>query len=199
MSIIDYTQIDDNTPITANVFNERYGQIVNVINGGIDQTNIKKGSLGRDAFATDAMQAAWPINSVYISVEDVNPGPQLGGNWVKFGAGRTLVGFDDTQNEFNATEKTGGHKEMQRHSHTGSTGAAGQHTHGFTRDSVVTSGTGNDRLAANTGKQQTAWNGALGMSPAGNHSHTFTTNESGSGDSGNLQPYIVVHFWKRIS
>lgn len=199
MSIIDYTQIADNTPITANVFNERYGQIVNVINGGIDQTNIKKQSLGRDAFTSDAMQAAWPIGSVYISVSPTNPGPQLGGNWVAFARGRTLVGVDDTQTEFNAVEKVGGHKSLQVHSHTGTTSTDGNHVHGFARDGVVTSGSGVERTIRSGNGQQLAWNGQLVMHGAGNHSHSFTTSNAGSGNAGNLQPYITVYFWQRIS
>ena len=33
----------------------------------------------------------WPINSIYISVENVNPSKYFGGTWVSFGAGRCLM------------------------------------------------------------------------------------------------------------
>lgn len=198
MSIIDYTQIDDNTPIKGNVFNQRYGDIIGVMNGGIDASNIKPGSLTRELFAPNSMEAAWPIGAVFISVNNTNPGPQLGGNWVEFAKGRMIVGVDDTQTEFNTVEKQGGNKAMQKHSHTGSTSIEGNHSHSPTRDVVVTSGSGNAR-AGSAGGQQVAWNGAFGLNAAGAHSHSFTTNEAGSGDSGNLPPYITTYMWKRIS
>lgn len=207
MSVIDYTQIDDNTPITGNVFNERYGQIIQVINGGIDQSNIKNGSLTRELFSPDAMQAAWPIGSVYISVENVNPGPALGGNWVAFASGRTLVGVDDTQTEFNLVEKTGGHKAIQSHTHpvdppAVTTSSAGSHAHRMPIYSGI-NGTraGGDISGANWPSNATSNHYTTSD---GSHTHTvdipaFTSGEAGSGDSGNLQPYITVYFWKRIS
>ena len=67
MSIIHYDNIDDNTPITANVFNQKYSDIISVVNGRIDSSNIKTGSLSRDLFAPNSMEAAWPIGSVYTS------------------------------------------------------------------------------------------------------------------------------------
>ena len=33
----------------------------------------------------------------------------------------------------------------------------------------------------------------------GGHTHTFTTSNAGSGNSGNLQPYITVYMWKRTA
>jgi microcystin-dependent protein len=74
----------------------------------------------------DAASAeAFPVGSIFISVDQTNPGSVLGyGTWAAFGPGRTLVGFDNSQTEFDAAEKTGGEKthvltvgEMPGHTH----------------------------------------------------------------------------------
>jgi len=54
---------------------------------------------------------AYPIGSIYLSVNNTNPSSLFGGVWEAWGAGRCLVGVDTTQVEFNAVEKTGGEKE----------------------------------------------------------------------------------------
>ena len=36
--------------------------------------------------------AMYPVGSVYITYNNVNPGTFLGGTWVQFGQGRTLIG-----------------------------------------------------------------------------------------------------------
>jgi hypothetical protein len=64
--------------------------------------------------AASDIQAAWPIGSVFLSVASMNPKTMLGfGTWVPFGAGRMLVGVDPGDLDFNAAEKTGGHKTVQ--------------------------------------------------------------------------------------
>nr|DAV06694.1 MAG TPA: baseplate protein [Caudoviricetes sp.] len=59
----------------------------------------------------------WPVNSIYINTVNVNPSTFLGGVWVPFATGKTIVGVDTGQTEFNTPEKSGGHKELQSHAH----------------------------------------------------------------------------------
>lgn len=151
-----------------------------------------------------------PVGSIHISTVATNPSDpaQLGyGTWVAWGTGRVPVGFDSTQTEFNASEKTGGEKahtlttsEMPAHSHTGSTDTQGNHTHGNSQDVVVTSGAGNSRAANSGSGQQFAWSTGNVTGAAGAHSHSFTTNNAGSGAAHNvLQPFITVYMWKRTA
>jgi hypothetical protein len=53
----------------------------------------------------------YSIGSIYISTLSTNPNTLFGfGTWIAFGAGRTLVGIDGTQTEFDSVEETGGAK-----------------------------------------------------------------------------------------
>ena len=68
--------------------------IVKVHKNGIDVKNLT--IRGNDLYQ---------IGSIYISVSDINPSNYFGGTWEPFGIGRTLVGVDLTQEEFNKVEK----------------------------------------------------------------------------------------------
>jgi microcystin-dependent protein len=71
------------------------------------------------------MQALYPVGSLYASTLSTNPGTLLGfGTWTAFGAGRTLVGLDAGQVEFDTVEETGGAK-----THTLTTAELASHTH----------------------------------------------------------------------
>ena len=77
----------------------------------------------------------YPIGSIYTSVVNVNPNTYFGGTWSAFATGRTLVGVDTGQTEFDAIEETGGAKthtltsgEMPSHTHT-------QNSHNHLQDS----------------------------------------------------------------
>ena len=204
MALVTYTNIEDGQEASANDINQRFGDTLAQVNGNLDATNIKNGSLTRQLFATDALSAMWPVGSVYISVSNTNPGSQLGGQWVEFATGRTLVGIDTTQTEFNSVEKTGGNKTVALtanqngpHTHTGTTSTDGNHAHSY---SVPY----RSQLTHYGSYARVAWEGSYEIgrttSTNGNHNHTFTTANSGIGEAhNNLQPYITVYFWKRIS
>ena len=50
----------------------------------------------------------FPIGTVLITVTNSNPSNFTTGTWISFGTGRTIVGIDTSQTEFNTVEKTGG-------------------------------------------------------------------------------------------
>ena len=51
---------------------------------------------------TDAM---YPVGSIYISVKSTNPSSFFGGTWTAFGTGKTLVGIDTSDTNFDTVEK----------------------------------------------------------------------------------------------
>ena len=67
----------------------------------------------------------YPIGSIYMSIQDTNPSVFFGGTWERIAKGKTLVGVDENDTDFNASSKTGGEKkhkltinEMPSHSHS---------------------------------------------------------------------------------
>lgn len=128
----------------------------------------------------------YPIGSIYISVIDVNPANYFGGTWEAFGTGRTLVGVDATQTEFNTVLKTGGSKYLQKHNHDiGSGDGINSYIFGFAPETSPQVGQNHYYL-----KYDGTANGPRRIIGAKN---------TGNGDSENLQPYITVYMWRRIS
>ena len=124
----------------------------------------------------------YPVGSIYISVINTNPSTYFGGTWEAFGAGRCLVGVDALQTEFNTVLKTGGEKmhklvisEMPSHNHPMGV-LWGQKT-GYGRVTGGNPSTGADRANIQ----------GSDVSTGGNQAHN------------NLQPYITVYMWRRIS
>ena len=152
----------------------------------IDITGVRNltmtGTLTVGGNTATTLQAVYPVGSIYINASvSTNPATLLGfGTWVAFGAGRTMVGLDSTQTEFDAAEETGGSK-----THTLTTSELPSHTHTVSIPSSENGGSYN----------------AHALFPDGSSSgETFTTAATGSGSAhNNLQPYIVVYLWKRTA
>lgn len=130
----------------------------------------------------------WPKGSIYISVINQNPSKYFGGTWEVFGTGRCLVGVDTSQTEFNSVEKTGGSKYLQEHYHD--IRFAAYDGNGVTISNI---GTGVDVLDIPN------WNWTKNRQNDKNSGSNLYTNKEGTGNSGNLQPYITVYMWKRTA
>jgi microcystin-dependent protein len=161
------------------------------------------------------LNAAWPVGSIFISAVSTNPNTLLGfGTWEAFATGRTLVGLDDGQSEFDTVEETGGAKthtltsdEMPSHTHT-----QNAHNHGIT-DPGHTHGLGgvnrNETAGAaayptfdGTGAAPNQTSDDLQSATTGitiNNATATNQNTGGGQAHNNLQPFIVVHMWKRVS
>lgn len=116
----------------------------------------------------------FPVGSIYMSVVSTNPSSFFGGTWTAFGAGRTVVGIDAGQTEFDTVEETGGSK-----THTLSIGEIPAHTHSLPYEIISNAG---------------------GSSGSRAYSGSSTSGSAGGGGAhNNLQPYIVVYMWKRTA
>lgn len=179
-----------------------------VANGGTGATthtsgNYLKGA-GTSAITSSAAAAVaaelgallFPVGAIYIAVVSTNPGTLLGfGTWTAFATGRTLVGLDSAQTEFDTDEETGGAKthtlttaEMPAHNHTMGTinrlANVGDVVAGATSfDDWPGSG---GPISANNAVVGNSWTGSM-------------DNTGGGGAHNNLQPYIVVRMWKRTA
>lgn len=150
------------------------------------------------------LDSVYPIGSVYISANGANPNAIIGGTWEEFATGRTLIGYDPSDDDLTETGMTGGEKthvltveEMPSHNHSASTGGAGNHKHtvGYRkRQDAYGKGT-LDAMHWITGTAST-----IETSEVANHSHTVTVESTGSGMAhNNMMPYITVKMWKRTA
>jgi len=122
----------------------------------------------------------YPIGSVYTSVVSTDPSTLLGvGTWAAFGAGRVLMG---TGGGYTAGD-TGGAA-----THTLTTAEMPSHTHtvGY-EDNSWPDGAGDQA-------ENNVWNSIRAPDE-----YRATTATGGNGSHNNLQPYIVVYFWKRTA
>ena len=126
----------------------------------------------------DLFDLFYPIGT-YYETSNADWTPQNAGwygTWVEDTDGRVTVS-KSTDIEFNTLLKTGGSKYLQ------------QHTHGFygalTGETTPITNYGNDWAPTTTAWQKD--NAVAGV------------NNVTTGDSGNLQPYIVVRRWHRTA
>lgn len=175
--------------------------------------------LATTAFVTAALQAVYPVGSIYINAtSSTNPGTLLGfGTWTAFGAGRVMVGLDGSNAAFDTAEETGGSADaiVVSHTHTAtSTVTESAHTH-FTL-TETTSGSENGVTSSNYAAERGDFGGSyfnygmggtstaanVGLTSATSTGVTVATTNASTGSSGtnaNLQPYIVVRMWKRTA
>ena len=130
----------------------------------------------------------YPVGSIYFSVNNVNPGTLFGGTWESIAKGRTLVGVDTAQTEFNAVKKEGGSKYSEKHYHDIRYSAP-------EGSGVTISCTGTGGNCLNIKNFEWTKNTVNEL----NSSSNLRTSYTGLGNSGNLQPYLTCYIWTRIS
>ena len=215
-----------------NVYNSGIQNVIPAVNSAVNTANNAANTAEQVKVEMDAItNKIWPVNSIYINTVNVNPSTFLGGVWVPFATGKTIVGVDTGQTEFNTPEKSGGHKELQSHAHglnghnhsvnITSGGQSASHNHKTGNSSYkywpvatgipeadsgdvggntykyprIPSGATWGKIT-NTGNQSSDHSHYVSGSTGGNSGNTTST---GDGNAGNLQPYITVYMWKRIS
>lgn len=130
---------------------------------------------------------AYPIGSIYMSVNDVNPSELFGGEWEQI-QGRFLLASGDLTDENDnilATYNVGdtdGNKDAVVVSHSHSLTEGGNALSIDSNTAETTSGFSQGNLWGNTNKRRSsiASNGV-------------------SGTDKNMPPYIAVNMWKRIA
>ena len=136
----------------------------------------------------------YPVGSIYISTSSTNPSTIYGGTWERYGQGKTLVGLNEGEPEFNTINKTGGEKthtltinEMPSHNHN-----LGGHTFLW-----------GENVGTVNIKNANAEEGATSQNRLYTYQNQYgwanTLVNGGSQPHNNLQPYITVYMWKRTS
>ena len=169
-----------------------------VKNAGIDTAQIKDDAVTSDKLAdatlTFIKTALYPVGYVLTTINNYADSAAVvtafgGTTWVRFGAGRALVGYDASDTDFDSAEETGGAK-----THTLAIGEIPNATGRF------------ETIRANVpfanGVFSTANNsrGNGNSTEGGDSGSTVNFDLGGGGGShNNLQPYIVVYMWKRTA
>jgi hypothetical protein len=162
------------------------------------------------AFVQQALQALYPVGSIYINAtSSTNPATLFGfGTWVAFGEGRVIVGQNASDALFDTLEETGGSKDAIVVSHTHTLGSSGTHTHtindpGHRHSSPLGQGGSSGSYSFPSGvwnlDNYTGYSGTgISINNGGDHTHSISTVGS-SGTNVNVQPYIVCKVWKRTA
>ena len=149
------------------------------VSGTLDSTTINGRAIKQNG--RTLLDMFYPVGSIFITTVNTNPSSYMGGSWVRFGNGQTLVGVNESDGDFNSVQKTGGAK-----THTIEPG----------------------NLPPRTGLQVN-WKGGLTSYSewkSGNlakgtwiMSNAYDTQSPFSKAISNLQPYITVYMWRRTA
>nr|WP_301334942.1 phage tail spike protein [Anaerostipes hominis (ex Lee et al. 2021)] len=185
------------------VYNSGIQNVIPAVNNAVNTANNAANTAEQVKVEMDAVtNKIYPVGSIYISVNNANPASFFGGSWTAFATGRTLVGVDTGQSEFNSVEKPGGHKELQSHTHglNNHVHSLNNHTHSVPNHVHTMQGAGNHYhyLGINKDAVQkgTSYNkpnnfesGSTSYKSNTTGNHTHTMNSSGTcttgGNSGN--------------
>jgi hypothetical protein len=148
-----------------------------------------KGPTG-DTGANGNASSCWAVGSIYVSVSATNPATLFGfGTWVEIAAGRLLVGLNSGDTDFDTVEEVGGAKTVQK------SGTVSQPTFTGTTNQATNQASAGSTQAGSTASTKTLRT----------HTHTITftgtvSQPTFTGDSNSVvQPYFVVHFYKRTA
>ena len=179
------------------------------------------------AAVAEAKLAAYPVGSIYCSIDSTDPGALFGGTWAAIGAGRALVaagGGFAVGSEGGADTHTLTVEEMPSHAHTAWTGEAGWHEHAARTDTANLTGSFNPGglgvsasgiCSLGAGSQPSNRGYAtdssivninashmhnVGVDGAGNHTHKVGVGATGGGQAFSVRnPYIAVNMWRRTA
>ena len=140
----------------------------------------------------EVLNLVFPVGRGFIDFTDTDYSNYLGFTWERELVGLTPVGYNKNDSDFNKIGKTGGSKKLQKHTHGLNKGVVWDGTDDL--GNVAWIGAGGNKCTGifnsdNEDGITTAWMG---------HGD-FNTDSAGEGDSGNLPPYKVVAYWKRVA
>lgn len=127
----------------------------------------------------------YPIGSIYMSVNNVNPSTLFGGTWEQL-KDKFLLGAGDTYNN----GETGGEA-----THTLTENEMPLHSHQEHEWNIIVSADGN------TGSYTPNYSGnnwTIARDDRDWNTYRFTGSKGGGASHNNMPPYLVIFIWKRI-
>lgn len=136
----------------------------------------------------------YPVGSIYLSLLNTNPSTLFGGTWEQIAKGKTLIGVDTSQTEFNTVRKEGGKKS---------------HNHNLDTDSAVASIQLNydgsafyHEVRTSLGKIPKNYRSAPTEGTGGDYTHSSVWGAKLYGytqETSNVPPYLTCYIWTRTS
>ena len=127
----------------------------------------------------------FPIGSIHLTANNVNPSTYLGGTWARIGGGMVPVGVNESDDDF-AANMTGGEKthtltvsEMPSHDHPGVT-LDGTKL-GLNRDNTGVNGWGTSLTTRNV------------------YGEFIAGKKGGGAAHNNMPPYFTCYIWRRTA
>ena len=147
--------------------------------------------LGDNAFLTAA--GAYPVGSIYLSVNGTNPATLFGGTWKRISQGRFLIGAGP--NEANTTDYWGSYPAGSENFPAGEMG--GETTHRLTVDEMPS----HSHSLRFEWSDETRWGIPQTGIDCNNGVDWGATTGSAGGDKAhnNMPPYLVVYMWERTA
>ena len=154
---------------------------------------------------TEILNLAYPIGSVYLSLNNTNPGTLFGGTWRRIEGFYLYAGSDSTLNTSGGSLVTGSTalsiEQIPSHNHNVAVTSSGAHSHttqgrtsaGSTTPAIFESYTGAGGTR-NVNVPRSGTNGA--------HTHTVTQNSVGGGQGHThtmVPPFFQVAMWIRTA
>lgn len=149
----------------------------------INSTNLNFNFNELNTLINNIYNQMWPIGRGFIDFTNTDYSNYLGFTWERTLVGKVPVGIDSEDTDFNEIGKTGGSKYTEKHSH-------GQYIDNAGSKTPYTLGGGGGTIK----------NGRFMNLQAPDYTgQQVLTDTFGTGNAGNLQPYGVVAFWKRVA
>lgn len=169
ISVGEVTTLEPGQQATASMSGTAENPVLNL---GIPKGDT--GATGQGGLsAADVIALIYPVGAIMPTTSNVNPGTYLTGTtWESFGAGKTLVGVDTADNDFNTVAKTGGAKTV-----------SGQHNHSTMSHKLTLSeipSHDHDMSHGHTNNIDVATSGSY-------HSHSISITTSSDGPSGGIR------------
>lgn len=139
------------------------------------------------------VDAFYPVGSIYISVNSVNPNTLFGGTWERI-QGRFLLAADDTNYVANSIGGEANHtltvNEMPSHTHT-----QNSHNHNIPYRNDSGPYDISIHFSYDTDNAKTWWNSSIST----DYAIAINQNTGGGQAHNNMPPYLAVYMWKRVS
>ena len=170
-----------------------------IVKSGITIAEFSGGNNPKDVVTHEQLALAiqnYKVGDIYITTASGDPSERLGyGTWQRFGEGRTLVGFTTSvSNSIPEWAKVNG-REFGSYTHTLTEAEIPSHKH---QSNMRIDGTDGTLIDSNLGFTTTDGR-RIDWLDARSARSTHTTEVGGDKPHNNVQPSIVVYFWKRVA